>query len=100
MWNEISRGWHYLISVFASSFSRTEKPSWEPEPPDLLLTLLSGIILNLWQHFSSFIISSKAKLKMTDNELMPPEVAVWCDVVGEVLLGGLFVVGGPCGDPR
>jgi len=37
---------------------------------------------------------------MTDNELMPPEVAVWCDVVGEVLLGGLFVVGGPCGDPR
>jgi len=61
----------------------------------LLLTLLSGIILNLWQHFSSFIISSKAKLKMTDNELMPPEVAVWwCAMVGEVLLGGLFVVGG------
>jgi len=32
---------------------------------------------------------------MTDNELMPPEVAVWwCAMVGEVLLGGLFVVGG------
>jgi len=79
---------------------KDQERSWVPEPPDLLLTLLSGIILNLWQHFSSFIISSKAKLKMTDNELMPPEVAVWCDVVGEVLLGGLFVVGGPCGDPR
>lgn len=54
--------------IFASSFSRTSQST--------------GIILNLLQHFSSFIISSKAKLEMTDNELMP-EVVVWPKAGGQ-----------------